>query len=158
MKRTDITALFPEATDEQIKTLIDLNGADINTAKKGMEDLQTDLAKARGRIKELEAVDNTQDLKDARELAGRLQTELDGLKAANALRDMRASVAKEVGVPADLLTADTEDACKAQAQGILGFAKSQGYPAVKDGGELSTTTNLSAVDAAWASVLADINT
>ena len=139
MKRTDITALFPEATDEQIKTLMDLNGADINAAKKGVEDIQTDLTKARGRIKELEAVDNSQKLKEALEKAGKLQTELDGLRAANTLRDMRANVSKETGVPAELLTGETEDACKAQAKSILEFAKPSGYPTVPDGGEPNIT-------------------
>ena len=43
MKRTDITSLFPEATDEQVSALMSINGADINNAKKGVEDLQTAL-------------------------------------------------------------------------------------------------------------------
>lgn len=33
MKREDVLKLFPEATEEQIKTLMDLNGSDINSAK-----------------------------------------------------------------------------------------------------------------------------
>ena len=33
MKRTDITALFPDATAEQIQQLMDLNGQDINNAR-----------------------------------------------------------------------------------------------------------------------------
>ena len=38
------------------------------------------------------------------------------------------------GVPADLLSGDTEEACTAQAQAILKFAK-PGYPNVRDGGD-----------------------
>lgn len=33
MKRTDITELFPEATKEQVNAILNLNGADINSAK-----------------------------------------------------------------------------------------------------------------------------
>jgi len=136
MKRTDITALFPDATDEQISAIMNLNGADINNAKKGVTDLQTQLSTAQARITELEAKPTGGDLKAAQDRAQALQTELDGLKAANSLRDMRASVAKDTGVPAELLTADTEEACKTQAQSILDFAKSgTGYPAFRDGGE-----------------------
>lgn len=54
MKRTDITALFPTATDEQIKALMDINGADINTAKKGFDDLTAQLTVAKSNIAELE--------------------------------------------------------------------------------------------------------
>lgn len=135
MKRTDITALFPEATDEQIKTLMDLNGADINNARKGAADLQTQLTAAQARVAELEAKPDGSELKAAQERAQALQTELDGLKAANTLREMWANVSKETGVPADLLTGETEEACKTQAQNILAFAKPGGYPAVHDGGE-----------------------
>ena len=36
MKRADITALFPEATKDQIDQILNLNGADINAAKGGL--------------------------------------------------------------------------------------------------------------------------
>lgn len=139
MKRTDITALFPEATDEQIKSLMDLNGADINNAKKGVTNLQTQLSAAQTRVAELEAKPDGGELKAAQDRAKALQTELDGLKAANTLRDMRANVSKETGVPAELLTGETEEACKAQAKSILEFAKPSGYPTVPDGGEPNIT-------------------
>ena len=50
MKRTDITSLFPEATDEQIKALMDINGNDINNAKKGVEELQVSLKDAQAKL------------------------------------------------------------------------------------------------------------
>lgn len=158
MKRTDITALFPDATDEQIKTLMDLNGADINNAKKGVTDLQTQLTAAQSRVEELEKNTSGEDLKAAQERAQALQTELDGLKAANTLRDMRASVAKETGVPADLLTGETEEACKTQAQSILDFAKPGTYPAVKDGGETVLGSGIkTGVDAAWQTLVSQVH-
>jgi predicted nuclease with TOPRIM domain len=54
MKRTDITSLFPEATDEQIKALMDINGNDINNAKKGVEELQASLNDANAKLAEVE--------------------------------------------------------------------------------------------------------
>ena len=132
MKRTDITALFPDATDEQIKTLMDINGGDINKAKGDLTALQGQLSAAQTEIEQLKARDPGADLKA-------VQAELDALKAANALRDLRAKVSKDTGVPAELLTGDTEEACKAQAEGIKAFSKANpasGYPVVKDGGEV----------------------
>lgn len=129
MKRTDITALFPEATDEQIKTLMDLNGADINAAKKGVTDLQAQLADAQAKLQAGGPTDDLQKTVDA------LQKELNGMKQAEILRIMREKVAGEKNVPASLLTGETEEACAQQADAIINYAKSQGYPAVRDGGE-----------------------
>lgn len=130
MKRTDITALFPDATDEQIQKIMDLNGSDINKAKDGMEALRGQLTAAQAAIDELKAKPSG----DA-EKAAALQKELDELKAANTLRDLRARISKETGVPASLLTGDTEEACKTQAEAIRAYAKPSGYPRVPDGGE-----------------------
>lgn len=145
MKRDDITALIPDAPAEVIDKIMNLNGVDINTAKNGTADLQKQLEGAQKRLTELEK-------RPTAETLSALQTELDGLKASNALRDMRDAVAQEKGVPAKLLTADTKEACEAQAQSILDFAMSSGYPAVKDGGDPGTPPNLAPRDrfAAWA--------
>jgi hypothetical protein len=75
------------------------------------------------------------ELQKAQDQARSLQTELDELKKAAAAQTMRSKVASETGVPASLLTADTEEGCKEQANAILSFAKPQGYPSVQDGGE-----------------------
>ena len=44
-------------------------------------------------------------------------------------------VAAATGVPAELLSGDTEESCTAQAQAILKFAQ-PGYPSIRDGGEV----------------------
>lgn len=125
MKRTDITALFPDATKEQIDKILDLNGEDITAAKSGIEQLKTQHAG---------------ELKKAADLTATLQKQLDDLNAANALRDLRDKVAKETGVPANLLAGSTEEEFKSQAEAIKAFAGSQpGYPAVKDAGEVNNT-------------------
>lgn len=133
MKRTDITSLFPEATDEQIKALMDINGNDINNAKKGVEELQTSLNDANARLAEMENTSTA--LQEAIDKANGLQSELDSMKAAETLRLTREEVAKSIGVPAHLLTAGTKEECEAQAQQILEFAKPSKYPSVPDGGE-----------------------
>lgn len=65
------------------------------------------------------------------------KAQLDALNAANAQRDMKARVSAATGVPVELLTADTEEACTAQAQAIAAYAKPVNrYPVIHDGGEL----------------------
>ena len=76
------------------------------------------------------------ELQKATERADALAKELDGMKKAESVRTIREQVAKETGVPASLLTFETEEDCKTQAQQILNFSKPAGYPSVKDGGEV----------------------
>lgn len=117
MKRTDITALFPEATEDQINALMNLNGADINAAKKGMTDLQSQLAAAQTDLKKLqEAPKPSDDLEKRLEEA---QNALAGMKQAEAARLMREKIAGEKKVPVSLLTGDSEEACMAQADALL---------------------------------------
>lgn len=68
-----------------------------------------------------------------------VKNELAQLKNANAIRDIRDSVASAKKVPAHLLTGDTQEACEQQADNILAFARSSGFPAVPDGGEATHT-------------------
>lgn len=77
------------------------------------------------------------DLKAKAQQFDTTKAELDALNAANAQKDMKARVSAATGVPVELLTADTEEACTAQAQAALKFAKAKqpGYPDVRDGGD-----------------------
>lgn len=86
------------------------------------------------------------ELQKATERVTALQTELDSLKKANTVRAMREKVAHDTGVPVNLLTADSEDACKEQAKQILEFSRPSGYPKVKDGGEVRTSGKKSTRD------------
>lgn len=65
MKREEIKAIFPEATDEQLKSVMDLNG--------------TDVEKAKSKVTTLEA-----ELKEKKADFDKLNTELEALKTANA--------------------------------------------------------------------------
>ncbi len=69
-----------------------------------------------------------------------LQKELDTLKSANTVKAIREKVAKDTEVPIELLTADTEEACKAQADAILKFAKPKSYPGTNSSTNKSTAS------------------
>lgn len=135
MKRADIVELFPDATDEQIKKIMDLNGQDINKAKGNFDDLKNQLAAVSSELEKIQKEAPADQLKDAIAKASGLQAELDSFKRADALRLMREKISKETKVPVDLLTAETEEACASQAKAILDFAQVTGYPNVRDGGE-----------------------
>lgn len=55
MKREDIKKHFPDATEEQLKALLDIHTADIGKAKGEYETLKGNLEKANGTLKEYEA-------------------------------------------------------------------------------------------------------
>lgn len=78
------------------------------------------------------------ELQKVTERANALQAQLDTLTKANAIRSIRDKVAAETGVPSDLLSGDTEEACKAQAEKLIAFkGTSPGYPSTRDAGEVS---------------------
>ena len=134
MKRTDITDIWPEATKEQIDRIMDINGADIGKARGDLDNLQSQLAAARSEIEALKArPEPDPDLQQQLQAA---TDELNALKQSNAVREIRERISKEVGVPASLLTAETEDECKTQAEAIKDFARPGNYPRVRDGGEV----------------------
>lgn len=54
MKREDIKKIFPDATEEQLKGLLDINTADIGKAKGEFEAVKADLERANGTLKEYE--------------------------------------------------------------------------------------------------------
>lgn len=79
---------------------------------------------------------NKTELEKANEKAAKLQAELDGIKKAAELREMREKIATENNIPANLLTGATEEECKAQVESIKGLLNANGIPtSVSDGGE-----------------------
>ena len=54
MKREDIKKFFPDATEEQLKGLLDINTTDIGKAKGELATVKADLEKANGTLKEYE--------------------------------------------------------------------------------------------------------
>lgn len=79
---------------------------------------------------------NKTDLQKEKERADDYQEKYEALKRSVDVQQIRAKVAAETGVPANLLSAETEEECTAQANAILSFAKPDKYPDVKDAGEV----------------------
>jgi predicted kinase len=147
MKRTDITAIFPDATDEQIKAMMDLNGSDVNREKGKTEEAKKQLADAQAAIEELkQAAPDPEALAKATKRVADLEAELSGVKAAEQLRVLRESISAETGVPAHLLRGDTEEALKEHAQQIQEYHRPSTYPAVRDGGEVTRVSKPSTRD------------
>lgn len=80
------------------------------------------------------------ELQKATERAEKLEAELNSMKKTDSIRTIREKVSQETGVPSNLLSAEDEETCKAQAEAIMAFATKNGsYPQVKDGGEVTNT-------------------
>ena len=148
MKREDILKIFPDANDEQVTSLLNQHGGEINTVR-------GQLKTANDTIESLKKGPTAEDLQKEKDRADNLQKELDSFKASDALRLRREKVASDKKIPVNLLTAETEEALNAQADAILAFAKPDGYPEIKDGGEPNGDGKPSA-NAAWASLASQI--
>lgn len=82
------------------------------------------------------------DYDDLKAQAGKtdaLQQQLDAIAADKARREMKQKVSDATGVPVELLTGETEEACTAQAQAIRAYTNP--YPNVKDGGTAGAIGN-----------------
>lgn len=102
-----------------------------------------DLQAKASKLDELEEA-NKSALEKANEKAAKLQTELDGIKKASALREMREKIATDNNIPVELLTGATEEECTKQVETIKTLLNAQGIPtAVRDGGEVVNTGKLS---------------
>lgn len=84
---------------------------------------------------------NKSELQKANDKVASLMGELESMKKANEVREMRSKVSETYGIPSNLLTADNEEECIKQAEAIKAFANPS-YPEVKDGGEVVKTTNM----------------
>lgn len=91
------------------------------------------------RLDQIEEANKTE-LEKEKERSSALEAELTALKSANSIREIREKVSTATGVPATLLTAQTEEECLEQARAITEYAKPSSYPVVKDGGELQNVS------------------
>ena len=122
-------------TQEELNAIVGKRLAEEKSKFADYEDLKAKASK----FDEMEEA-NKSELQKATERANALETELNGLKKAEEVRLMRENVAKETGIPSNLLTGSTEEECKAQAEAIKAYAQPSGYPKVKDGGEIPKPT------------------
>ena len=102
-----------------------------------------DLQAKASKLDELEEA-NKSALEKANEKAAKLKAELDEIKQAAALREMREKIATDNNIPVELLTGATEEECTKQVETIKTLLNAQGIPtAVRDGGEVVNTGKLS---------------
>lgn len=118
-------------TQDELNAIVGKRLAEEKSKFADYEDLKAKASK----LDELEEA-NKSELQKATERANSLEAELNELKKANEVRAMREKVANETGIPTNLLTGSTEEECKAQAEAIKAYATPNGYPKVKDGGEI----------------------
>lgn len=69
------------------------------------------------------------EMQKANEAIEKLQLQLGGYMKAEEVRKIREKVSSDTKVPSNLLTGETEEDCKKQAEAILAFAKPKEYPA-----------------------------
>lgn len=113
MKREEIKAIFADATDEQLKAVMDLNGADVEKAKSKVTALETEL-------------------KEKKTDFDKLNTEFEALKTANASgEDWKAkfealqaeNVAKEKQAEADRILAEKKESINKRFEAVVGDKK-----------------------------------
>jgi len=83
--------------------------------------------------------DAKSELQKATERAEKLQAELSAMKHTEEVRTIREAVAIQYGIPANLLSGESEETCTEQAKALLEFKSATPYPNVKDGGEIQNT-------------------
>lgn len=84
---------------------------------------------------------NKSELQKASEKVASLEAQLDSMKKSEEVRAIRDKVSANTGVPVNLLTGDTEEACVEQANAIKEYA-TPNYPSVKDAGEVKGTSKV----------------
>lgn len=117
-------------TQDQVNAIIAERVARVKANYSDYEDIA---AKAKKFDEQEEAAKS--DLQKATDEVAKLTAQVKKYEHEKTVSDIRTKVSNDTGVPVNLLTADTEEACKAQAAAIAAYAKSGSYPKVKDGGE-----------------------
>lgn len=133
------TVLQAETTEERTFTQAELDAIVSDRLKRDRQKYADydALKEKAAKYDEAQEAEKTE-LERATARANSLQGELDTLKHLYEVRELRDKVSTETGVPATLLSADTEDEMRAQAKAILDF-RSPGYPSVFDAGEVTHT-------------------
>lgn len=95
-----------------------------------------DYAEVKAKAEKYDALEG--ESKKAKETIGELSGKISVLQREIETRNAREKVSAETGVPASLLTGETEEACKTQAEAILNWkGPRQNYPDAHDAGEVN---------------------
>lgn len=88
MKREEIKAIFADATDEQIKAVMDLNGADAEKSKSKIATLEKELAEAKENYQALNG--QFEELKTANASGEEWKSKFEALQAENEAKEKQA--------------------------------------------------------------------
>ena len=95
-----------------------------------------DYAEVKAKAEKYDALEG--ESKKAKETIEELSGKISVLQREIETRNAREKVSAETGVPASLLTGETEEACKTQAEAILNWkGPRQNYPDAHDAGEVN---------------------
>ena len=140
MENTEAKVQETEQTEEKTFTQAELN-AIVQKRVGEVTAKYEDYEELKGKAQKFDALEEESktELQKATEKANALQKQVDSMKKADKIRTIREGVSKAKGVPAGLLTGETQEECEKQADDIIAFAKPKSYPAVKDKGEVTTS-------------------
>ena len=110
MTRDDLKGIIPEITDEQLKSILDINTADIGSFKKTAETIKKELSEAKKTIETLEASKGDTEM---------LQNELQRYKDAE-----KARTEAEQKAAAEKLISDRFDVAVGQGKFVNDFTRS----------------------------------
>ena len=113
MKREEIKSIFADATDEQLKSVMDLNGADVEKAKSKVTALETELKEKKADFDKLNTEFET--LKTANASGEDWKAKFEALQAEN--------VAKEKQAEADRILAEKTESINKRFEAVLGDKK-----------------------------------
>jgi SMC interacting uncharacterized protein involved in chromosome segregation len=116
-------------TQEQVNSIVGSEKAKLNQKFSKFAEYEA----AAKELKELKDAQKT-DLEKMQSRAEAAEAELKELKSAQALAATRAKVAKEKGVPEELLTANTEEELTVQADALKKYIGSSNAPVVASDG------------------------
>lgn len=134
-QETAVTAGAPEAAEAQARTFTQAEMDAIIGDRLARERAKySDYESLKARAAELENRENA--LKEAQKTATELRQQVESLQKNIDIRNAREKVASETGVPAGLLTGETEEDCRTQAEALRNWRGQQpNYPETSDGGE-----------------------
>ena len=128
-----------ETTEERTFTQAELN-AIVQERSGRIMDKYKDYEELKAKAQKFDEIEegNKTELQKATERADALQAKLDAMEKAASIRSIRDKVSTETGVPANLLTGETEEACAEQAKAILAFKGETGQQRsfINDKGEV----------------------
>ena len=113
MKREEIKAIIPDATDEQLKAIMDLNGADVEKVKSKVTSLEDEIKNKKADIDKFTT--EIEELKSTNASADDWKAKFEALQSEN--------LAKEKQAEADRILAEKTEAINKRFDAVVGDKK-----------------------------------